>query len=102
MVSADHPRVVGEPAFGNTGRNAGALGQSASESLAALSGAELPRLGAVGFLSIWRRLWIPGPIAGRDGAGLYRSGAGPRPDTASRGAPVQRRRRAALVASAGR
>ncbi len=60
------------------------------------------RLGPDGVLSIRRRLRIPRPIAGCDGAGACRAGPHPRASAARRRASIPRRRRAALVASAGR
>ncbi len=72
------------------------------EPLAALPDARLPRLGALGLLSIGRGLRLPRPVAGRDGARLLRAVNRARADRARRRAPVPRGRRAALVAPAHR
>ena len=66
-----------------------------------VSDLELPALGPDGVLSIRRRLRIPRPVAGRDGAGACRTGPHPRASAPRRRASIPRRRRAALVASAG-
>src|SRR3546814_4367214 len=49
---------------------------------------------------VGRRVRLPRPAAGHDGDAACRAEAGARPPAAVRGAPVRRRRRAALVASA--
>ena len=67
-----------------------------------VSDLELPALGPDGVLSIRRRLRVPRPVAGRDGAGACRTGPDPRASAPRRRAPIPRRRRAALVASAVR
>ena len=56
--------------------------------------------GALRVLPVRWRLWIPGPAAGRDGAGPRRAGAAPRASAALRRQSVRRRRCAALVAPA--
>ena len=70
--------------------------------LAALSKPELPDLGPLRILPVRRRLWLPRPIAGRDGPAICPSAVGARADPACGQPPVQGRRRPALVASAGR
>ena len=72
------------------------------ERLAALSDAGLPPLGPHRLLSIRRRLRFPRSIAGCDGAGARRAGSHPRAFAPRRRASIPRRRRPALVASAGR
>jgi cyclic beta-1,2-glucan synthetase len=62
---------------------------------------ELPALGPHGVLSVRRRLRVPRPAAGRDGAGPRRTGL-TREHLLRAPAAVPRRRRAALVASAHR
>ena len=62
---------------------------------------ELPPLGPHRILSIRRRVWLPRSIAGCHGAGARRAGTHARASVARRRAPIPRRRRAALVASAG-
>ena len=74
----------------------------AAQPLAALPGAELPRLGPVGVLPVGRRLRLPRPAPGRDGPGLRRPGRGAGADPPRGGPAVRRGRRAALVAPAGR
>ena len=70
--------------------------------LDAVPGARLPDVGALGALPEQRRLRLPRPAAGRDGARLRRAGAGAGAHPARGGAPVRRGRRAALVAPAER
>ena len=53
--------------------NAGAFHEFSAQPLAALPDAQLPRLGPLGALSIERRLRIPRPIAGCDGARARRA-----------------------------
>ena len=67
-----------------------------------LPDARLPHVGAHRLLPVRRRVRLPRPAAGRDGAGPCRAAAAARAPAAVRGAPVPRRRRAALVASARR
>ena len=76
--------------------------RSDRQPLAALSGAELPDLGAQRPLSARRRVRIPRPAAGRAGAALCAARLVPRASAARRVAAVRRGRRAALVASAER
>ena len=82
-------------------RNARRVGQFSGERLAHLSDAGLPHVGPLGILSIGRRVRLPRPTAGRDGPGACPAAVAPRAPAARRGAPVSRRGRAALVASAG-
>ncbi len=72
----------------------------AAESLAALSNAFLPRLGPRRLLPGERRVRIPRPAAGRDGAERRETRSGARTIAARGRAPIPRRRRPALVASA--
>ena len=59
-------------------------------------------LGAQRLLPVRRRVRLPRPAAGRDGAGARAAAAAARAPAALRRAPVPGRRRPALVASAGR
>ena len=67
-----------------------------------VSDLELPALGPHRFLPVRRRIRIPRPVAGCDGAGACRAGAHPRAIAPRRRASIPRRRCAALVASAVR
>ena len=69
-------------------------------SLAALPGARVPRLGARGVLPGERRVRLPRPAPGRDGAHRVAARPRPRAPAARRGAAVRRGRRPALVAPA--
>ena len=74
--------------------------QRACQRLAALPGDRLAPLGPHRVLPVERRLRLSRPIAGRDGARPRRARTGARAPAARGRAPVRRRRRAALVASA--
>ena len=76
--------------------------RSDRESLAALSDAELPHLGAQRPLPAGRRVRLPRSAAGRAGADVRAAGSVPRAPAARRVAAVRRGRRAALVAPAER
>ena len=69
------------------------------EPLAALPDARLPGLGAVGLLPGERRLRLPRPAPGWDGAHGVAAGADARASAASRRAAVHRGRRSTLVAA---
>ena len=62
-------RPMGRAARDRAGSHARARARSPDESLAALPGAELPRLGAVGVLPVGRRVRVSRPASGCDGAG---------------------------------
>ena len=47
--------------------------------------AVVPHLGPLGLLPVQRRVWLPRPVAGRDGAGPCRAGAGARAHPAAAG-----------------
>ncbi len=85
------------------GRNARPGAQRAGQRLAALPDARVPPVGAQRLLPIGRRVRLPRPVAGRDGAGPCRARAS-RASTLllCAGRQFSRRRRPALVASAGR
>ena len=72
------------------------------EPLAALPDGVLPPVGQGRLLPGRWRLWLSRPAAGCDGTGLGGAGHAARADRAGCLAPVCRRRRAALVARAGR
>ena len=72
----------------------------AGQPMAALPGARLPVLGAVGVLPVGRRLRVPRPAPGRHGAGPRRARDHPGAHPPRGVAPVPRGRRAALVAPA--
>ena len=74
----------------------------AGQPLAAVPDGVVPAVGQGRLLPGRRRHRLSRPVAGRDGAGLGRAGDAARADPARRVAPVRRRRRAALVARAGR
>ena len=76
--------------------------QRADQWLAAVSDPGVPSLGAQRISISREALRLPRSIAGRDGAGPCRTPARARTFVAVRGAPVPRRRCAALVASARR
>ncbi len=81
---------------------AGSRARRAQQRMAAVSGHRLQAVGAQRLLPIRRRIRLSRSIAGRDGAGARRRLAAARSDHPQRFAAVHRRRRAALVASAGR
>ncbi len=95
-----HAGAVGARAGHGPGANAGRGDGSPAQSVAALSVAVVPRLGAIGLLPGRRRVWLPRPATGCHGARPCRAGARPRAGPALCGAPVQGGRRAALVAPA--
>ena len=74
--------------------------QLAGQRLAAIPDAGLPALGAQRLLPVGRRLRLPRPVAGRDGALARRAARCCASISALRRAPVPRGRRAALVAPA--
>ena len=82
-------------------RDARPGGERARQRLAAVPGARVPLLGAVGLLPERRRVRLPRPVAGRDGAAVRRAQADARADRPRQPPPVQGGRRAALVAPAG-
>ena len=82
--------------------NAGTGVKSAGQRLAALPDDFLPAVGAHGFLSIRRRVRFSRPASGFNGAGSCAAGVVARTIASRRRAPVPRRRRPALVASAAR
>ena len=82
-------------------RNARPGRQLPGQRLAHLSDARLPHVGPHRVLSVGRRVRLPRPIAGRDGPGACRAAVAARASAPRRRAPVPRRGRAALVASAG-
>ena len=84
------------------GRDARPSLERAGQRLAGLPDARLPHVGAQRLLPVRRRVRLPRPAAGRDGARACRAAPAARAPAALRGAPVPRRRRAALVASAAR
>ena len=73
-----------------------------AEPLAALSDSRLPRVGPIGILPGQRRIRLSRSASGRDGASSIEACHGARPYPACGRAPVRRRRRSALVASAVR
>ena len=83
-------------------RNARPARQRPGQRLAAVPDARLPHVGAQRLLPVRRRVRLPRPAAGRDGAGPRRARDCCASSSCVRGAPVPRRRRAALVASARR
>ena len=95
----------GDPAMGRRSRHGPGDdsrpgGGRDAQPLAALSDARLPRMGAIGFLPGERRLWLSRSASGRDGADGIAAGHHARASAARGRAPVHRRRRSALVASA--
>ncbi len=82
--------------------HAGRFLRSAGQSLAAVPGVELPNLGPQRTVSTRWRVWLPRSTAGRAVAPLRTAGLVPRASAACGLAPVRRRRRPALVASAVR
>ncbi len=82
------------------GGDARRVAQRADQRLAAVPDPGLPPVGAQRLLPVGRRLRLPRPAAGRDGAGARRARAAARAAAAVRGPPVPGRRRPALVASA--
>ena len=83
-------------------RDARPRGQLPGQRLAALPDARLPHLGPQRLLPVGRRVRLPRPVAGRDGAGPRRAAPAARASAPLRGPPVPRGRRAALVAPARR
>jgi hypothetical protein len=59
-------------------------------------------VGPLGAVSEQRGLWLPRPASGCDGVRVRRTGGGAGAHPQGGGAPVPRRRRSALVASAER
>ncbi len=74
----------------------------ARQPLAAVSKHRLPAVGTRRLLPSWRGVRFSRPAAGCDGRRRPRAGAAAPADRAARRAPVRSRRRAALVAPAGR
>ena len=93
---------LGGGAGSGAGADAGRRDGLDVESLAGLSGAELPFLGPLGVLPVERRLRLPRPASGRDGARPRGAGGDARRPAAVGVAAVPRGRRAALVAPAAR
>ncbi len=93
-------RVLGRCARHGPGENAGPVHGHHAESLAALSDACLPRVGASGVLSGERRLRFPRSAPGRNGARLVATGADARASPARRCPAIRRGRCPALVAAA--
>src|SRR5207244_12854516 len=91
-------RILGGAPLPPANRDAAPGDRPDGERLAALSGAGLPAVGALGLLSIRRRIRIPRSAPGRTGVPPRGSGARAGADPAPRRPPVRRRRRAALVA----
>ena len=83
-------------------RDARPRAQHAGQRLAPLPDARVPPLGAQRLLPVGRGVRIPGPTAGRDGAGARRGTARTAAPAAVGVAPVPRRRCPALVAPSGR
>jgi cyclic beta-1,2-glucan synthetase len=81
-------------------RTPGPGAEPAGQRLAGLPDAGLPPDGAQRPLPVGRRLRLPRPVAGRDGAGACAAAAAARAPAHLRQPPVRRGRRAALVASA--
>ena len=102
VVPGGGSRILAGPALRNQGLHAFGGAGSDGERVASLSESELPHVGAVGILSVGRRLRVPGSAPGRVGAGLSATRSHPAADPAARRAAVCGRRRAALVAPAGR
>ena len=73
------------------GGNARRVAQRAGQRLAAVPDPGLPHVGAQRLLPVGRRLRLPRPVAGRDGAGARRAPAAARATAAVRGPPVPRR-----------
>ena len=92
-------QALGRHARHRAGQDAGPRAGYPGQSLAALSDPGLPRLGAHRLLSGQRRLRLPRPAAGRDGAVRAAARPGARASAARGGPAVPRRRRAALVAA---
>ena len=99
---APRRRPLGRRARHGPGENAGPVDGPHAESLAALPDARVPRLGAVGVLPGERRLRLPRPAPGRNGARAVAPGNDARASAARRGPAVRRRRRPALVDAAVR
>ena len=94
--------LLGRHAGRHPGAHAGRLVRPDRQSLAALSVAELPHLGAQRAVPARRRVRLPRPAAGRARADLHASGSLPCAPAPRRVATVRRGRRSALVASAER
>src|ERR1700761_6534118 len=60
-------RALGRDVGDDSRAHARSIARYVAQSLAALSDAGLPRLGALGLLPVGRRLRLPRPVAGRDG-----------------------------------
>ncbi len=84
------------------GRDARRVAQRADQRLAPLPDPGVPPVGAQRVLPVGRRLRLPRPVAGRDGAGARRAPAPARAPAPVRGPPVPGRGCPALVASAVR
>ena len=95
-------RHVGSPARHHPGAHAGRLVRHPDEPVAALPVAIVPHLVARRLLPAGRRVRLPRPAAGRDGAALRRARTGARAHPPRGGPAVRRRRRAALVARTDR
>ncbi len=83
-------------------RNARPGGQLSGQRLARLPDPRLPHVGAHWVLPVRRRIRVPRPVAGRDGADPRRAWPVPRAPAPLRGPPVRRGRRSTLVAPARR
>ena len=99
---ADGGRRGGSGSSRHPRPHAGAVVRRDDQSLVALPGARLPDVGALGALSVERRVRLPRPAAGRDGVRVRGARGGARAHPPRGGAAVRRGRRAALVASAQR
>ena len=96
-VFADVTGHVGRHAEHGTGEDAGSRAGYPAQPLDSVSDPGLPRLGAHGLLSGERRLRLPRPVAGRDGALHIAARDRARAYTARRRTTVRGRRCAALV-----
>ncbi len=85
------PPVVGPHARRRAGEHTGRLLRPADEPVAPLPGAQLPHVGAVGLLPAGRRVRVPRPAPGRDGARPRPPGPHPRAAAARRARTSSRR-----------
>jgi cellobiose phosphorylase len=92
-------RALAADAWRRAGRNARCVAQHPGQRLARLPDDGVPLLGTQRLLPVGRRIRIPRPAAGCDGARPRRSVAPARASLALRRPSVRRRRRPALVAS---
>ena len=95
-----HP-ILGQLAWRDPGQDSRPLDGPHAQSMAAVSGAGVPRVGAIGLLPGGWRVRLSRSAAGRDGAGDGAACADARASDSRGLAPVHRRRRATLVAAAG-